>query len=322
MTHEAIKMRSALNKYIRLFFESRDYLEVETPLLSPDLIPESNIEVFKSTSLSPFKKPLDMYLTPSPEIWMKRFLSENPVNIYQISRAFRNSEQSGKHHNPEFTMLEYYTMGFDDKDSMNLTRELISWTAEKLNCQVPEFTALSMDEAFITCAGFSLEKNISLNALRERAHERDITTDPEDSWESVFNRIFLNLVEPELEKIPGALFLYNYPSALLTLSRDIPQTPWSQRWELYMNGIEVANCYAEETDPQKVKEFFKEESRLKEASLQPHNVDNDYYRIFSEDFPRCSGVAIGVDRLMMVLGGIQDIKGVILFPFSDIIQKL
>lgn len=317
MNIEAIKKRSQILKTIRNFFEDKNYLEIETPILSPSLIPESAIEIFKTENVHPYKNSREMYLVPSPEIWLKRFISEHKVNVFEISKCFRNSEQMGKHHNPEFSMIEYYTMDYTHLDSINLTKKLIDYLNKEIPySQLPkQHMEMTMEEAFIKYAGFSLKRNLSIKDLKRQAIKLNIPTEDNDDWESSFNRIFVDIIEPNLPKDVN-LFLKDFPSEIKTLARGIEGTPWACRWELYINGIETANCYYEENKTETVKRFFKEESIIKKTAMVQHNIDLTYPDIF-KDFPNCSGVAIGLDRLIMEILGSETIEGVILFPYRD-----
>jgi lysyl-tRNA synthetase class 2 len=125
--------------------------------------------------------------------------------------------------------------------------------------------------------------------------------------------LLVQFVEPELPT-DRPVVLFDYPAAIPTLAADSPGTPWSERWELYLAGLEVANCYTEERDPQKVRSFMAAEGARKARGLVPHRVDESYHAIFGENFPYCSGVAMGADRLLMILLGEQSIKRVM--PFS------
>lgn len=314
MNINTIKNRAILTRIIRDFFVEKNYLEVETPILSPHLIPESNIEVFKTTHVHPFNKDSESYLIPSPEVWLKQFLSKEHCNIFEISKCFRNSEQSGKHHNPEFTMIEYYSMEFTHIDTLNLTIDLLNY----INKNFPEsklskkHQILTMDEAFIKYAGFSLRENYTTEKLHKQAKILNIFTDINDDWETLFNRIFIDTVEP---KIPSAenIFLTDFPSNIKTLAKNIPNTPWAERWELYIKGIECGNCYTEETNPYIVSDYFKEEAQNKSMALVKHDINNNYSEIF-KTFPECSGGAIGLDRLIMAILGMENISDVILYP--------
>ncbi|OQY39963.1 MAG: hypothetical protein B6229_02755 [Spirochaetaceae bacterium 4572_7] len=216
MTIENIKKRNKITKTVKEFFDSKNYLELETPILSPTLIPESSLEIFSTTNTHPYKKNRTSYLVPSPEIWLKKFLSENPVNIYEISKCFRNSEQYGKQHNPEFTMLEYYTMNYNYLDTLKLTKQLIDYINKELTwSKLPKKSlVMSMENAFIAYAGFSLKDNYTIKLLHKRATELNIHTSDNDNWETAFNRIFIDIVEPNLPKNVN-LFLTDFPSKIM-----------------------------------------------------------------------------------------------------------
>ncbi|MBN2658335.1 MAG: EF-P lysine aminoacylase GenX [Spirochaetales bacterium] len=316
MNWELVKKRSDIIRKIRDFFNEKGYLEVDTPLLSPDLIPESSIEIFKTELVNPYRGNRDLYLIPSPEIWMKKLLSQGSGDIFQICKSFRNSEQTGRQHNSEFTMLEWYKTGFNYMDNISETEDLFRFLTDENSPEYirPPFTRMTMEEAFVNYAGFSLEANFEREQLFSQCLRLDLKPDREDSWEVLFNRIFIDRVEPSLPQ-EKPLVLYNYPSRIKTLARDIEGTVWSERWELYGGGMELANCFTEETDQRKIREFYAEEKALKDSfSPVSHHVDENFYRFFGVGFPATSGVAMGLDRLIMLLTGESTIGGVILFP--------
>lgn len=324
MDTELIKARSLLYRNIREFFDSKGYIEVETPILSPTLIPEPTIENFSTVFSSEFAFSREFYLVPSPEIFMKRLIANGSGSIYQISKCFRNAEQLGRLHNPEFTMLEYYTVGFDENDSIELTQQMFRQTAIP-GCPSglkDDFIVMSMAEALKRETGLELERIQNPATLRNAARRLGLVIDDDlkEPWADTFNRIFINFVEPSLNG-PAPIVITDYPAQIECLAKGNGIT--KKRWELYFNGIEIANCYDEETDPVKVEEYFKREyaslahSRASAGSVIP-DIDNGYFRIF-ESFPECSGVAIGMDRLLMAECGKNSIEDLILFPFSDII---
>lgn len=321
MNLDLIRQRSLLTQKIRQFFLNRNFLEVETPLLSPHLIPESSIENFRTDLISPYKESTPLFLTPSPEIWMKVLLSQGAGDIFQLTKSFRNSEQISPVHNPEFTMLEWYKTGITADENILITEDLVRHLSgeETPDSVKTPFRTMSMEEAFREFAGFSLEENLTKEALAEKNRENQMPMDENDNWEILFHKLFLTLVEPELPT-DRPLILNRYPSAIKTLAADIPGTPWADRWELYMNGVEIANCYTEECDPRKIREYYKIESaeKKKNASI-PVRSNLTYPDIFST-FPACSGSAIGVDRLIAQILGMRNIEGVILFPLSDIVS--
>jgi lysyl-tRNA synthetase class 2 len=317
MDLEMLEKRAFIIRQVRSFFDNKNYLELDTPLLCGDLIPESCLEVFETKRLSPNgskKESFPLWLIPSPEIWMKKIIARHRVNVYQICKCFRNGESSGHLHNPEFTMLEYYTMGADYTDSLSLTEELFAFLAQKTENPLlnPPFDRITVAQAFEKWAGFDLfaeaEKQGGLEA---RARGLGLDPMPNLSTGALYDLIFIHAVEPKI-KAQKPVALTDYPAFVPCLAKKSNNGKTCERWELYYNGIELANCYSEETDPQKVKEFFINESAQKEkTALVRHKVDNNYYKIF-ENFPRCSGVALGMDRLIMALTGRSTIDSVLI----------
>jgi len=242
--------------------------------------------------------------------------------VYQICKCFRNGESEGHLHSSEFTMLEYYTMNADYMASLAITEELIANLVEKLlenmewgaiNSQfsAPHFLRITVAEAFKRWAGFDLFEAANKNGAMEKEARR-LGLEPPSGMTvpELYDLIFIHAVEPNL-KTEAPVFLLDYPAFVPCLAKNKGQTV--ERWELYWNGIELANCFSEETDPQRVREFFVNEEAAKEKSaLVRHKVDRDYWKMFEgERFPICSGVAMGVDRLIMALTGKGRIDGVI-----------
>ena len=323
MNIKAIEQRSELLRSMRTWFAGHDYLEVSTPILSTNLIPEPTIANFSTRYISEFHGERELYLVPSPEVHMKRIIAETHRSIYQFSPCFRNREQIGSHHNPEFTMLEYYSVGCDDEDSIEITERLLAETAlpEAPSHVLPPFRKMSVAEACHTYAKFDLEKTQSIKLLREQAVKLGLTLPEEpESWEETFNRIFLNFVEPNLPQ-DKPLVLTAYPKQIACLAKEIPGKPFRRRWELYAGGIELANCYDEETNRLLVQDYYRQQyailvsQRAATAEVIP-DIDPTFADIFDGGFPRCSGVAMGIDRLLMLQGKHKTIGDLILFNVS------
>lgn len=321
-SYDKIKKRGQLINQIRMFFSERDFLEVDTPLLSPHLIPESSIENFKTSLISPYNDDAALYLTPSPEIWMKQLLAQGSGDIFQICKSFRNSEQISPVHNPEFTMLEWYKTGISADENIKICELLISSLClpETTDSCRPPFRQMTMEEAFLEFAGFSLEENMEIPDLLKQLEAADIPAKESEGWEVLFHKLFLTLVEPELPS-DRPLVLKNYPKRLATLAADIEGTPWSDRWELYINGIEIANCYTEETDIEKIRNYYDKEGMEKRLNSRIEVHSSPTWVEGMRGFPDCSGTAVGVDRLIAALMGDKSIQGVILFPLDAILPE-
>ncbi len=347
---EIFKKRSKLSASIRSYFLKKGYLEVDTPLLSPFLIPEANIEIFTSQYIQPDGETRELYLIPSPELWMKRLLALGTGSIFQISHCFRNFESLGAHHNPEFTMLEYYSIDADYRKSMEITEELFLHLLDELSLAPlltyqnqaidlkPPFLRLSISEAFKRYAAVDLTEclaarnsagtepcssqsaHLQLKMIAAAAKAKGIAVSSGDTWEHIFNKIFLTLVEPSLPP-HKPLFLFDYPQLLSTLAKQNGTEPYAQRWELYIAGLELANCYTEETDGSLIDSFIEKEHREKVSARIPHRPDRALSSFFKAEYPECSGVALGIDRLLMLFLDQRNISGVIFFPFSAMLKK-
>jgi lysyl-tRNA synthetase class 2 len=254
------------------------------------------------------------------------------AGIYQICHCFRNGESSGRHHSPEFTMLEYYSLGGDYRDSAGLTEELFTRLlplAEQggPDSLRPPFTRISVADAFARWAGFDLYQAAARPGGLE-AEARRLGMDPAPGLDrgTLYDLIFVDRIEPALPR-DRPILLTDYPAFVPCLAKRAGVTV--ERWELYARGIELANCYTEETGPHAVREFFAGEAAAKERSaLVKHRVDHDYWKMFlpsgaggnepeSPGFPPCSGTALGLDRLLMTLTGAPSIDHVLPFPMEQ-----
>jgi lysyl-tRNA synthetase class 2 len=319
MDLETLGERAEIIRKVRSFFDRRGYLETDTPLLSPDLIPESCLEVFQTQRVIPGRGGRRPYwLIPSPEIWMKKLIARHGVNMYQICKCFRNGESSGGSHSPEFTMLEYYTINADYVDSLRLTEELFAFLREP----APVFERLTVEEAFARWAGFDLYGVAAEEGGLEREARR-LGLEPMAGLGTpeLYDLIFVHAVEPNLPK-DHPVFLMDYPAFVPCLAKKGLGGKTVERWELYASGLELANCYTEEIRGEEVRRFFESETAAKERkALVRHKVDRDYWRIFLPSgnrsaFPPCSGVALGMDRLIMHLTGRSGIDAVLPFPME------
>jgi lysyl-tRNA synthetase class 2 len=325
---ERLQERSRILREIRAFFDNRGYLELDTPALSADLIPETCLEVFETAWLDPQGNKKSLYLVPSPEIYMKQILARHKVPVYQSSKCYRNYESSGRIHSPEFTMLEYYTLRCDYRDSLGITEDLFK-ALKVPGFMEPPFVHLTVDDAFAQYAGFRLSENQGAPDLAAQARRLGIAESagsPFDTWawDDLYELILVHAVEPSLPK-DRPVALLDYPAQVPCLAKDAPAARdasgrplWKERWELYCGGIELANCYTEETEAAKVREYFRREGALKAKTARiPHAIKEDYWKIF-EDFPPCSGVALGVDRLVALVCGAASIEGALPFPLGGL----
>jgi lysyl-tRNA synthetase class 2 len=327
---EFLELRARVFREIRAFFDSREFLEADTPLLAPNLIPESCLEVFETTYFDG-RRTKPYWLVPSPEIWMKRLIAKHRKSLYQICKCFRNGESVGFLHSPEFTMLEYYTMGFDYLDSLKLTEELFA----ALRGIVPPgnagespgrpFLRITVEEAFRDFAGVDLFGAAGAGKLEEEARRLGLEIPEERGTPlvtaAIYDLIFIHAVEPKLPK-DTITALLDYPAFVPCLAKRSKDGRTMERWEIYGHGVELANCYSEETGAETVRRYFEAEGKIKtETAMVPHLIDGDYCKVFAggpggRPFPECSGVAMGLDRLIMALTGRSTIDAVLPFPMD------
>lgn len=331
MDLEALQKRAQVIQTVRNFFIEKQFLELDTPALAEKLIPETCLEVFQTLYISPYgegdvgyykEHNKRLFLVPSPEVYIKPIIAQHKIDVFQLSKCYRNFESVGRTHKSEFTMLEYYKMGADYIDSMALTENLFMELDKIFHLDIalrPPFTRLTVNDAFKKYAGFYLvegKKEITQKELAQKARNLNIIEPNEHpfdtwQWEDLYQLIFVHAVEPALP-CDRTIFLMDYPLQVKCLAKD-KDFHFKERWELYSCGLEIANCYSEETDALKVKEYFEKEGKKKEATaVMPHPIDMNYWKIFSRrdgntGFPKCSGVAMGIDRLLMAICGKHDI---------------
>ena len=299
---ETIKARAELYGSVRAFFSSRGVLEVETPILSAHATVDRQIESFAfalPTSRLPHSA---LYLQTSPEFAMKRLLAAGSGPIWQICKVFRLEEQ-GRHHNPEFTMLEWYRPGYDHHRLMDEVAELLQAIGI-----AGAIGRLSYREAFQRHAGLD-PFGASLEELRAR-HPIDghATEQDRDFWLDV---IMSHVVGPQLgRQVPQ--FLHDFPSSQAALSRISGGV--AQRFELFWNGIELANGFHELTDAAEQKARFKADQKWRceqDRAVPPY--DRNLIAALEAGLPACAGVALGLDRLLMLKLGLPDIAKTLAF---------
>lgn len=307
---------------LRRFLESEGYREVETPALVPAPGMEPHIDAFEVRFTAPASGESSRlrYLITSPEYAMKRLLAEGFGPIFQICKAFRNGEISATH-NPEFTLLELYRPGADYVRTMSDLERALAAVAERfpaheLLARVP-YERLEVEELFRRSAGIELRACPDGEALRRAARRAGFHAEDSDSFEDVFFRVFLERIEPGLgEERP--VFLVDYPAPLAALARLKPGDPvLAERFELYAGGLELANGFSELTDAGEQRLRLVREQGQRIASGKPgYPIDEDFLAALAL-MPPAGGVAVGLDRVLMLLVGARAIGEVLLFPARD-----
>jgi lysyl-tRNA synthetase class 2 len=314
-TVATLRARAEMLGGIRRFFEQMGVVEVETPVCSRHATTDPALESFSTRYTGPgAARGLDLYLHTSPEFAMKRLLAAGSGAIYQICKVFRNGEL-GRRHNPEFSLLEWYRPGLDYHQLMDEVARLVNELADKPLA----VEKLTYAQAF--------ERRLDLNPhsagqeqLRQCAIDQGVpgagqlAIENRDAW---LDLLLSHLIEPQLGE-SGMTFLYDYPASQAALARVRQgRTPVAQRFELYMQGIEIANGFQELTDAEQQRTRFTDDNRRRTRSGQGVvPMDEALLDALAAGMPECSGVALGLDRLLMVLTGADDIRQVVTFDFS------
>ncbi|AOM42090.1 elongation factor P--(R)-beta-lysine ligase [Xenorhabdus hominickii] len=303
--------RAEILAEIRRFFAERGVLEVETPAMSQATITDVHLVPFQTRFVGPGAADgLTLYLMTSPEYHMKRLLAAGSGSIYQMGKSFRN-EEAGRHHNPEFTMLEWYRPHYDMYRLMNEVDDLLQ---QILDCESAE--SLSYQQAFIRY----LEADpltASKEKLREVAAKLDLSNiaDHEEDRDTLLQLLFTMGVEPHIG-IEKPTFIYHFPAsqaALAEISKEDHRV--AQRFEVYFKGMELANGFRELTDSSEQRLRFEQDNRKRETmGLPVQPIDEYLLQALAYGMPECAGVALGVDRLIMLALGAERISEVIAFP--------
>jgi lysyl-tRNA synthetase class 2 len=281
---------------IRFFFKSQGFREISTPILVPTPSCEPNLEVFETELRTSKGAGRRGFLIMSPEYSIKKLLAEGIGNCFEITKCFRNEEEVSRLHNPEFTMLEWYRVNANYFDVMNDFENLflkivggnqLSYQGENYDL-TPPWPRISVAEAF--SGKIPEEEN--------------------------FSQDFFNLVEPKLTASHRPAFVYDYPKYQASLAK-INSQGFAERFEVFLAGLELGNCFTELTDAvEQKKRFEKELSERKAAGKTEYPIDEDFIKALEAGLPEVSGIAVGVDRLVMLAADAVDISETLFFPAS------
>jgi lysyl-tRNA synthetase class 2 len=326
------RARARLSAAIRETLGALGYEEVETPCLVPAPAMEPHLHAFEA----PFVPegggpPRPLYLHASPEYAMKRLLAAGFERIFQVARVFRNGELS-RTHNPEFTLLELYRAGTDYAGIMEDLERVVEACARALSpdgaaravrggraldLEAP-FERLTVAEAFRRHAGIDLaacegDPARLADAARRAGHDAGRPGEP---YEDVFFRVMLEAVEPRIG-LSRPTYLVDWPAPMAALARVRRDDPrFAERFELYAGGLELANGYSELTDaPEQRRRLVAEQGERRRLGRPVHRIDERFLEAVGR-MPEAGGVAVGLDRLLMLLAGAASIEEVLLFPAS------
>jgi lysyl-tRNA synthetase class 2 len=289
---------------IRSFFKDQGFHEVSTPILVPIPSIEPNLEVFQTElrTLKGLKR--DGFLIMSPEFSIKKLLAAGIGSCFEITKCFRNEEEISRLHNPEFTMLEWYRVGANYQDIMRdfenlflkiVGKDKLEYQGEIYDLSLP-WPRISFEEAFVKYAGKKIE----------------------DVKDEDFYKIFFNEIEPKLRISKKPVIIYDYPISQASLSKPAKDPRFAERFEVFLAGVELGNCFSELIDAKEQKKRF--EADLAERRRQgkaDYPIDEDLIEALKEGLPEVSGIAVGVDRLIMLAADVPSISDTLFFPGGE-----
>lgn len=312
---------SLLNKYlvrekvvdsIRSFFKKQGFREVFTPILVPIPSIEPNLEVFKTELRTAKGIRRKAYLIMSPEFSIKKLLAAGIGNSFEITRCFRNEEEVSALHNPEFTMLEWYRLGanyFDVmKDFERLFVEIIRNVDSKVNLKKWKYQGQTYD---LTMPW----PRIRIADVFEKYAGCDVLEVSDED----FYKIYFNEIEPKLMETKKPYFIYDYPISQASLSKPTRDGKFAERFEVFLGGVELGNCFSELLDgEEQLKRFKKDKAARLDQGKEDYPIDMDLIEALRKGLPEVSGIAVGVDRLVMLAADAASVEETLFFPGREL----
>jgi lysyl-tRNA synthetase class 2 len=309
-TRELFMTRAKVITAMRAFLDEHGFIEVETPVLQP---------IYGGGAARPFTTHYnaldrDFYLRIATELYLKRLIVGGLERVYEIGKDFRNEGLSFKH-NPEFTMLEWYEAYADYDDVARRAEELVHFVATQVGQDrfKPPWARETLGGAIADRTGVDIYAHRSLETLQQAMRERELEVPDEDTWAQLVDHLLTKYVEPALQ-VPT--FLMDYPVELSPFAkRHRSKDGLVERWEAYVDGMEIANAFSELNDPDEQRRRFEQQAAAAAAGdEEAHPFDEAYIQALEQGMPPTGGIGIGIDRLVMVLTGRRTIREVVLFP--------
>lgn len=310
-------LRSNIIKGIREFFWSKDFLEVETPLILALPGQEPYLSPMKVEVMDEREKKYQGYLHTSPEYTMKKMLAAGFKDIFSICKCFRNNESFGGTHNPEFTMIEWYRAEADFYKIMDDVEDLFTVLGRNFgkNKEI-KFTRIHMRDLWKKYTEADLDDYLEKEKMFELCVKKGYKPQKDEKYEDLFYRIFLNEIEPKLTE---PTIVHHYPAQMAALAKiSDKDRKYAERFEVYVDGMEIANAFSELTDAKEQLKRLKEEQKLRKlAGKDVYDIDMEFIEAL-RTMPKSAGIALGVDRLIQVLGGCKNIDNVLVLPMSKL----
>ena len=318
---EPRRVRGRVIRAIRAYFDAAGFEEVETPLLVAAPGMEPYLEVFETRLTEARGASYRAFLTTSPEYAMKKLLVAGMPRIYQLCKSFRNGEEVSRRHNPEFTILEWYRADADYTDIMadceglllHIWRTLhldapavLLWGERSVRLDLP-WERITVREAFTRYVGVDLDATATDEAMRTVLRAKGYADTPDATWEQGYHQLFLNEIEPHLGFTTPTI-LYDYPASMAALARRKPDDPrYAERFEFYAFGVELGNAFSELTDAAEQETRLRAERDERRAlGKVMYDLDTDFLAALRAGMPPSGGIAIGVDRLVMLFAGVGE----------------
>lgn len=320
--------RSEIIDLIRGFFKQKGFLEMQTPTLVRCAGQEPYLSPMAVSFQDEKNKKYKGFLITSPEYSLKKLLVAGFDKLFELAKVFRGEESFDGLHNPEFTMLEWYRANSDYKEIMRDTEELIyflnrkinrssylDYQGKKIDLTLP-WPRLSVKEAFLKYSGVNLDKAKNLADFKKQVKNKSYLS---NDWNDIFYSIFLNEIEPNLPKNKPVI-IYDYPLPQAALSKRKNKTSfYAERFEVYIGGMEIANAFSELTEAKEQLKRFKEEQALRKRMKKSFiPIDKDFISALELGMPPSGGIALGVERLQMLLLNIKNINDLMPFPAKDL----
>ncbi len=312
------KIYLQVEKAVNEFMEKHGYLKIDLPVLSPALVPESYLEVF-DTEFKYLDKKEKLYLTPSPEIFLKRLLAAGIGNCYYLGKAFRNSEPNSSWHLPEFTILEFYKIGVNYLQLADEVLKLLQSIALATNNKTISFEKwekYSVVQAFAKFAQISQKELFNPKEFIKKAKNKDYKI-KNATYEDLFSQILAAEVEPNLGKNGYPTLLYDYPCQLASLAKLSHDKKTAERCEFYINGLEIGGFCTELNDVKEQQKRFIDQSLIRKKNhLVNHAIDKGFIEVLQYGLPNCTGAGIGFERLVMIFANVDSIEKLKLINIS------
>lgn len=290
---------------VRSFFIHKGFKHIWTPTLLPSSGIDAHIDFFQARGV---RTGATYYLPTSPEFALKKALVSGERKVFEIKPCFRDDDLSPTHR-PEFMMIEWYRAYADKWELFSDFLELVDFIRIQMNLsgekkQISEKTSIA--DLFLKYTAVSLTPHTSLEDLKKALARKQKDFSDSDDWDDLFFRLYIDFIEPHLG-CNGPQAVYDFPFSQGSLARQTTEG-WADRFEIYWNGIELANAYQEQNDPSLMQQrYFDEVAKRKELGRVPHEVDHDFLNAMKQGLPPSAGIALGLDRLWMVLNSQQSI---------------